>query len=193
MARARCCSVRRDAYGVALREGQETPSLAQIADWWSASPTTTCWTMVGPLSPLDRSRGRSDTPAVAVAEGGGDRPGSGGRWRVRSAHGGAILQGWFSENWSVCPALSLQITNKCLLSPFVDVCARRVNHSTWLTPALTWSPLHGAVCPATFTEGLTLQEGAQSNAVHSVPSGIDSTALQPHGGNFLCPFSTWSR
>jgi hypothetical protein len=38
-----------------------------------------------PLSPLDRSReGHAGAPAAGRCEGGGDRPSSGGRWRVLS-------------------------------------------------------------------------------------------------------------
>jgi hypothetical protein len=52
----------------------------------------------------DRSCGKKtlENPQLAGAKGGGTA--SAAVTRVRLAHGGAILQGWFSENWSVCPA-----------------------------------------------------------------------------------------
>jgi hypothetical protein len=79
--------------------------LAQIADWWSASPTTTCWTMVGTLcrhstDPVEEATHpqpavrKEEATALAAVDVGA----------FCSVHGGAILQGWFSENWSVCPA-----------------------------------------------------------------------------------------
>jgi hypothetical protein len=79
-----------------------------------------------PLSPLDRSRGRRtlEHPQLAGAKEEATAPGSGGRWRVRlcmavrSSKAGSLRTGQYAQ------PVSLQITNKCLLSLLVDVCAQ---------------------------------------------------------------------
>jgi hypothetical protein len=76
---------------------------------------------------------------------------------------------------------ALQITNKCLLSLFVDVLVE-----------LTTAPgahlhSHGRPCVGCFASlhsQLTCRK-ERSRTCTALPSGIDSTALQPHGGYFI--------
>jgi hypothetical protein len=83
-------------------EGQETPSLAQIADWWSGVADDDLLDYGRhPLSPLDRSRGRNaGAPAAGgCAKGGGDCPSmvdvgaSVSAWRCDPSKAGSLRTG----------------------------------------------------------------------------------------------------
>jgi hypothetical protein len=152
----------------------ETPSLAQIADTLVECVADDDL-LDQALSPLDRSCGRRtrwSNLQLAGAKEEATAPGSGGRWRVRLFARRVRSSKAGSQNWSVYaqPCRS-QITNKCLLSLFVDVCARRVNHTrahicTHMVARV------GAGSPHSLRGAHSAGRSARTQCT-SVPSGID--------------------